>query len=386
MGTFALPITESHAIPGNEETDKMRPRIALSVSLLVVALATYGVAMAAPAGVFEKDIPKVTLTVQDATAQDALAQIEKATGVQIAISDDAKATVSAAVKDQPIEAALDTVVQGFSGSWMRYYLIEAQGPPQERYKADEIIKFLDDARDGYLKRMTPEQRNKLAANWQEMMKAASGQTEHKIGAHIFRTGPPRPAGEDMGPVDISGLMGTFDPLREVVSRAYTDKVTLDVTDASLDAALDAIRGASGFAVIADEDLKGTFTLQMKDADLEQAIDQIATKLNAKWRRAYVVTKPRPQTQDEINKRLDEGFDRGIAEFWSKSPEERQKIINEIANRLANLPPQVRDMAKNFPLGKHILTKVVQYNAGLGGAQRQEIAPAVKAVVKLFGGG
>ena len=181
-------------------------------------------------------------------------------------------------------------------------------------------------------------------------------------------------------------MGTSDPLREVVSRAYADKVTLDLKDASLEAALDGIRSTSGFFVIADEDLKGTFTLQLTDTDVEQAIDQIATKLNAKWRRAYIVTKPRPQSQDEINKRLDEGFDRGTAEFWSKSPDERKKIINEIATRLQSLPPQVRDMAKNFPLGKHILTKVVQYNAGLGGEQRKEIAPAVREVVKLFGGG
>jgi len=37
---------------------------------------------------------------------------------------------------------------------MRYYFIEATGPPQDRYKADEIIKFLQDARDAYVKRMT----------------------------------------------------------------------------------------------------------------------------------------------------------------------------------------------------------------------------------------
>jgi hypothetical protein len=365
----------------------MRARTAPGVCILLTLLVIGGAAVAAPAGTFEKDIPRVTLKVQDATPQDALAEIEKTTGVQIAIPAEAKATVNAEVKDQPIEAALDTVVQAFQGSWMRYYLIEAEGPPQDRYTAEEIIKFLQAARDDYLKRMTPEQRDKLTANWQAMVRAATGQTEHKIGARIFRSGQTRtPGTEDMGPVDISSLLSTYDPLREVVSRGYTDKLTLDLKDVSLEAALDEVRGLSGFYVLADEDLKGAISLQLKDADVEQAIDQIATTLKAKWRRAYIVTKPRPQTQDEVYKRLDEGFDRGVAEFWSKSPDERKKIINDIAQRLQNLPPDVRQMAKSFPLGKRILTKVIQYNAGLGGAQRQEIGPAVREVARLFGGG
>jgi hypothetical protein len=227
-----------------------------------------------------------------------------------------------------------------------------------------------------------------------MARALSSQGDNPVGARLARVDTPKPAGQDpespqqaqariVG--DITSLMGTHDPLREVVSPSYKETVSLELKDATLDQALDAIHTASGFIVLADEGLQAAISIPKQDIDVEQAIDQIATAAHAKWRRVYLVTKPQPQSEADLEKRMDDGFEKALTDFWSKSPDDRAQIVAEIARQLNSLPPEAATIARSLPFASHIVGKLITYNAGLDAGRRQEIAPAVHAAIRLLGG-
>ncbi|MGI5817928.1 MAG: hypothetical protein ACOX9R_07490 [Armatimonadota bacterium] len=332
--------------------------ITLVLAMLVTALPALAQEDAA------EQEPKVNMTAQQWNASTVAAELEKQTGVQVAVTEWSEGSLTGTLKDFALEDAVSSLGRAAGLSWLRFYMLET-APPDEAYTAAELIAKLTEARTEFLQNLTPEQRASLfggmrgpraedgerpdaARPGDEAEAAADGEgapaAEGEGAPAAEGEGAPQPEaagergpraeGERGGPgfgMNMEGpggaiarpapregaegdegqraeqwggrgMMDVEDPVRGLLLAGRTDTITLDLTDAPLADALTEFMLKSRFIVVADEGLTGSVSVQLEDGELSEALDAIAEAAGAQWRTVYIASTPRQLTEQEIAQR------------------------------------------------------------------------------------
>lgn len=184
-------------------------------------------------------------------------------------------------------------------------------------------------------------------------------------------------------------MVKIDPLRFLRAAEFHDKVTVSLKDAVFLAVLDQLWQRSGYPVITEENIEQNVSLEVKDEDLEKALDQFCKPLNLKWFRAYLVVKPEELTRDEARQRMqqqmEQRWNQQWSDYWSKNPEERQQSLQQRIDRLKNIPPERLQRMQQSGRGSRMVERYTNYMTKLTPDQRREIAPLVREIARVFGG-
>lgn len=333
--------------------------------------------------------PTVTLSVADQPATEVAQQLSQMTGVQIAFAEPTTAKVTFAVEDAKLEEAVKAFAESCDASWLRAYFIEAQ-PPAEPYTGEQIVAALEYQRNAWIAGMSVAEQQSLFAQWQEAIEAqrllAGAVAFEYPGAGVSslqgRSGGP--GGEQGGP---GGAM--VDPVQTLISPVRRDTITITVDNVALPQVLQQVTTATGFLVCAAQELAGNISLTADNQPLDQVLDEIAAAVNAKCRRIYVLAVPRPLTQQEVQERMEAGFQNYMAEFWAKSPEERAEQVNRWVDRINNMAERINQpgpdgrpnrFAEMFKrIAPRVLSRLAEYSAGLSQSQRAELKPIITAL-------
>lgn len=335
----------------------------------------------------EKKLVEVTLDLQEVEISEALAQVGKQAGWDIFVTKEVTGKVSLKGEKLDAEKALDQLVEQGKGSWVRFYLIEKPADKRPERTPEKVYELLSNEQRDRIENMPEDQRRQLFQRGGGMFGGGRGGGAGQGGAPAQPGGgqPAAPGGQGGQPQD----KVTIDPLRFLKSREYHDKVTVTLKDAEFLAVLDALWQQSGYPVVTEEDLQQKASLEAKDRDLERALDDLCQPLNLKWFRAYLVAKPeeltREQFQQRMEQRREQRWNQWWSDFWSKSPPERQKMLQERIDQLRNIPPDRLQRIQQSRRAARIMERYTNYMTKLTAEQRQEIAPLIREVGRVFGG-
>ncbi len=381
----------------------------LRIAVLMVAAGLCWCAVAQESTDVTADGPRVTLRADDMPAREVAAEIQRQTGVQVAVTRNTTKSLTGGLEDRTLEDSVRLLAEGADASWMRAYIIERE-PPEAPWNAEQLLARLASARQAWLEGLTDEQRREVFGRLRgEWMPDRPGPAQAQPGASeagprerqgmqmpqypgggIFRpqgegTAQGGPAGPGRGPG--WAMMEYEDPIRGILLPVRSDAITLRLEDASIAEAISQFTAASGFLVLAPTDLEGSVSLQLADRPVGEALDAIAQAAGAQWRTFYVVAQPRPLTEQELatrrqqmEQRREQMFNRIWSEFWQMSPEDRRQRVERIVDRLNNIPPERRERAQRF-IGR-IMPRVMDYSATLSADRRMEIKPILQAMARI----
>ncbi|MGI5817929.1 MAG: hypothetical protein ACOX9R_07495 [Armatimonadota bacterium] len=367
---------------------------------LGVALAMMGVLSVSTQTGAVEEAATVTVTASQWTAAQVAAEIERQTGVQVAVTEWTEGSVTGSLADFAIEDAVSSLGKATRSSWMRFYMLET-APPEVPYTASELLVRLETRRGELVAGLSDEQRRELRGparadragqgDLPEQPRADAGPLP---GGAIAQ--PATPEGAEGAQRGRRAAMNAVDPIRPLLFEGRSDSITWDATDLALDEALAEFSFRSRFTVLADEGLTGTVSLQLEEAPLSEALDAIAEAAGAQWRTVYVVSTPRPLTEEEIAQRgvaredrMEEIARAQMAEFWRQPPEERARQIDEgvelierITERMQDATPEQQQRALRF--ADRALVRMIGYTTELTPEQRQEVKPVLEAMARAMG--
>ena len=167
-------------------------------------------------------------------------------------------------------------------------------------------------------------------------------------------------------------------------------VSLQLQDTPLAEAQVGFFNATGYILVAPDGMQGQVTINVDKAPLKDALDAVAKSVNAKWHEFYIVAKPRPLTQDEVDARADARTQAGFNALWAMSPEDRAKAIQQrvdgldrMAQRIQDAPPAVQaQMAQRM---QRRMGRMTKYTAGLTADQRMQLRPVLSKMAQIAGG-
>lgn len=348
---------------------------------LFLALVLLAPLTGALAGGLKPDL-KVTLQVQDQPLTTVADTLAAQLGVQISVvaPDDTKVTLD--LKDVAPEAALKALAEAGEASWMRAYLLEKQ-PPDPALSAEELLGLLQKQRQDWFESMSTEQREALFRGWQET-RPGPGQPELPGAGIAVRKVQPG-GGNPMGP----GMGRRFDPVRMLISSGRRETVTLNWQARPLAQACFDFAAASGFLLVAGDDLTGELTLAAEQQPVDQVLDQIAAALGAQWRPVYLLSRPRELSEAEQDKLMDQAFTSMASRFWAMPPEQRSQRVQEAVKAINGWAAAAREPAAEGQVnraaealrtyGPKILARAQTYVSALSPQQRAEIKPVMKAL-------
>ena len=167
-------------------------------------------------------------------------------------------------------------------------------------------------------------------------------------------------------------------------------VSLQLPEAQLADALVGFFNASGYILVGPDGMQGIVTVNVDKAPIKDALDAVAKSLNAKWHVFYLVAKPRPLTQDEIDQRADQRTQAGMNALWAMSPEDRAKAIqnrvaglDRMAERMKDAPPQFQQRMQQRMTRR--IGRMARYTAGLSADQRMQLRPLLSKMAQIAGG-
>jgi len=338
------------------------------VSLLVtVLLALTGVQVLQAQEAGTKGPGTVTLDLKDAGLGDALTEIGKQTQWEICASAELPGKVTLRVDSTAGETALDRAVQQCGSRWLRLYLVGKPTQQAPAWESKELIQFLmDQQRDRILHMPFEKQQGELLRN-------------------VFAF---RPNGGDRGgPAGQLQAGGTFpwDPLRPFRAAEYHEQVDLSVQNGTLLSALDALWGASGYPVVAEEDLQGDVSVEAKQEALETVLDKLCTPLNLKWRRVYLVVPLEELNRDQVAQRMNQGWNMMWDSFFSLDAPARQKWLQWGISMLQSIPPAQVAQIRQSEFAPRMVEAATQLVTRLNPQQRREVAPLAQMLLSVFGG-
>lgn len=327
--------------------------------------------------------PTVTLHVTDEPVAGAAAAIMQQAGVQVGVVAPDDATVTLDLQEATVEQAVEALAKEYRGSWARFYLLES-APPQTPYSPDALIEGLRTQRGTWLDSLPAEQQEELMRRWRAP-RPADQPPAPGAGSHAGRRSP----GEAPAP---PGLL--YDPVRMVTIPLRTETISLSLAGVPLQQALCQLTTASGFLIAAGYNLTGTITAEWKEVPLEQALEEVATTVAGKWRRVYLLSKPRPLSEGEQEQMVDKEMTSRWNSFWAKPREERAKQIESLVRLLGQVKAmaavpgpdgQPNMVARGLrEIGPRIFTKVMELSAASTPQQRAEIKPAIAALRDAIG--
>lgn len=308
--------------------------------------------------------PKVTLTLEKATAAEAAAQIGNQSGITVLTLGEITGDVALDLKDIEVEAAVKALAEAVKGSWLRAYVIETE-PPAEPPTADQLADRLRAAgRDWFLRRSETE----LDLVQQRAREAAASQPK-----------PPQPQPQ---PITAGNLM--IDQVDMLKGPYHFETISLQLAGLSVPEAFDQFRLQSGYPVLVEEGLEGTLTLDVKDEKLSKVLEALAGQLHAQWHVIYLVGQPREMTPDEMERRVSEGLQQAAGWFFQQPLEKRQQIMQQATDRVKNLSPDVKNEIRQSPWAPRITQRVMGFVTTLTPEQRREVSPLLKAFVQIVG--
>lgn len=385
----------------------------------------------------------VTMTAEGWTAAEVAAEIEKQTGVQVAVTEWTEGEVNGTLKDFTVEDAMRSLGLAAKTSWVRFYMLQTASP-EEPYTASELILKLDEARDAWFTRLTDEQRAELFGRRGQRGGDRGGPpAQGEGGPPAEGEGGPAAEGEggeqpeaqgdrgqrgegDRGPGNFSmdGPGGAIapppppegaeegqegrrrfrarrdyeDPIRGLLLPNRTDTITLDLTDVPLSEALTQFTLNSRFLVVADGEFEGAVSLQLEEAPLSDALDAIAEAAGAQWRTVHIASAPRKLTEQELaqrenqrEERFEEAFNERWVQFWETPREERTAQIQERVERIQRMQERMEQRLAQNPeraerwqrriesFRGRMLERMTNYANQLSPEQRQEIKPLIQAL-------
>jgi len=380
-----------------------RPAVALLTIALVLA------ARATASAQVGDDEARVNLTADDEPIEAVAAQIAEQTGVQVAITDNTEKSLTGELVDKTVEESVRLLAESARATWLRAYIIELRAPDVP-YTAAELMQQLEETRNVFFEGLTDEERGSLLAQWRERMapedeaQAAEGEQQRgrgrgrmfgfggqeMPGGGVARMGDDGAQGDQGGPGGPGGrgdFMRYDDELRGLLMPARFDTVSLDLTDVSLGQAISEFTAQTGFLVLVDEELDGVVTLQLEDAELDEALAAFAEAAGAQWRPFYVLGQPRElseaevaERQEQFGQRREEMFARMWGDFWQMTAQERADRIQRIVDRIENIPPE--RMARGQRRLSRMLPRLVDYTTTLTPEQRLELKPLLQAMARL----
>lgn len=326
---------------------------------------------------------KATLEAADQPTAAVVAEVSKQIGAQVGIvGPGAPEQVTLSLKDATPDDAVAALADALGASWVRSYVLESQ-PPATPFTPDQLLAGLTHQRDSWFEGLTDDQRQAIVA--MTMLSLQPGANRPKIaGAGIAQPPQTGPGAGPGGP-----FQGRFDAVRQLILPQRTETVTLQLDNKPLAPALLDLITASKFVVAAGADLAGNVTLQAEQQPLEQVIAQIATAVQATWRPIYLLSVPRALSDAEMDNMLDDALQSRMAQFWSLPRERRAEEVQKWVGRLgqwgnmakqtnADGQPSMMNRALKT-IGPKALMWMTQYSAGLSRDQRAELKPIVQAL-------
>ncbi len=366
----------------------------MRASIVVLCVALLMTSAALTVADTEEAAPLVTLTADDTPATEVAAEIEEQTKTRVAVTERGEYTVTGALTDYEVEAAVEALAVAMPGSWLRGYMIEQQ-PPDEPYSAEELIDALTATREWWMGSMTDAERGELMQVWRD----ARGDQ----GRGGFGQGPGGgPAqggqlGEDPQPAEPrqegERRARLTDPLRQIALPVQAETITLTLGAVTADEAITAFTTQSGYLILADPELQGLVVLEAEDAPLDEVLDKIAEAMGGTWRPFYIVSQPYELTQEEQDQRFEQRFTQRWADYWAMTAEERAAYIQRRVGRLERMAERMQQPQAEGQGGRRrggrmraflprILERTTQYSTTLTQEQRMELKPYLQALAKI----
>jgi len=378
--------------------------------------------------------PTVTLSVTDTKVVDIAAGIAKQSELAVVVTAGVEDAVSLQLDAVTVDEAVAKLAESFEGSWVKGYIVETAAPEQP-YQAEQLIEVMQAVRDQWMESLQalPEEERRaimsamFAGRGQRGGRGMGPQGQGPQGWGPEGAGPqgqgqqgqgpqgegPQPqvaqvegpqaappqAGEqaNAGPGGGPGQGGPGqggrrgmrdDPLRGLMYRGRENAVSIDLQGMPLgDAELQFFQ-ASGYILLAPKSLDGQITASAQEAPIKDVLDQFAASLDAKWRTFYVLCKPRELSEAEVEERMEQRFQNGMAQLWQMSPEERSDRLtrmvertNRMIERFQNVPPEQRQRMQSRMNRR--FGRMTQYSATLTPEQRKELKPLLRAMGQLI---
>lgn len=160
-------------------------------------------------------------------------------------------------------------------------------------------------------------------------------------------------------------------------------MTLNLVEATVKQAQFALIEASGYLVLVQMGVDGRLGIGVEEAPMDEVVEQIATDLEAKARRFYLVAQPKEMTAEEAEAAADAREAREWARFWVRTPEERAVEIQRRVQRIERMGQRAaqggRGAGRMERRGNRMLTRLAQYSAQLSPERRRELRPLIEAL-------
>ena len=333
--------------------------------------------------------PTVTLDVKDKPILEVAEEIGKQANLQVGVLEPGETKVTLTLEKASVEEAIAALTKAFEGSWARFYLLEKQ-PPATPYVPEVLMQGLQSQYENWFDSLSEAVRKetigKLVAARQPGQPIAPG-----AGTFAGRKPGDDEAGKE-APAP-KGIM--YDPVRMITIPGRTEIVTLELSDVPLAQALFQLTSACGFLVAPSYELSGNVTLKLDKAPLRQTLDEVAQQVGGQWRALYLIGRPHPLSDADEDKLFERFFQGRWSKFWSQTPEERAKNVQDAVRMIgewktaAAVPPAAgkTNMAAEalHRFGPRILSKISEYTAAMSRSQRDEVKPAMQALARAISG-
>ncbi len=360
------------------------------------------------------EAPTVTLDVTDTGIGEVAAQIAAQAKTQIYVTEETKGTVTLKLEAALVEPAVTALAESFEGSWVRGYILETSASPQE-YQTAQLISMMEEVREQwtqYLQSLSEDERRELMGagfggrgqgGGQRMgppgqnPPGADAQTpeqadQQQAGQEQQRPprqnrgadGAPNAQGDQGGP---RNRMAFDDPLRGFMRRGNDSSISLDLDDMPLAEALGRFFGAAGRILIAPGITEGSITVLAEEAPINEVLDQFAGNIEATWRPFYIISERRQLSEEEVEQRTEQRFQRGMAQLWAMTPADRAERINRMVEGMTRMSQRLQDapperVARMKSRMNRRFGRMTQYSAKLTPEQRKELKPLLRAMGQM----
>ncbi|MEI6501098.1 MAG: hypothetical protein WCP21_08730 [Armatimonadota bacterium] len=266
--------------------------------------------------------PTVTLDVKDKPIREVADEIGKQIGMQVGLLEPGETKVTLTLEKAPVEEAIAALAKAFEGSWARFYLLEKQ-LPETPYVPEVLMQGLQNHYESWFDSLTDEKRKETIG---KVMAARGSGQPVAPGAGTFAGAKPEGDTAAKDEPLAKGIM--YDPVRMITIPGRVETVTLELADIPLPQALFQLTSACSFLVAPSYDLVGNVTLKADKLPLRQALDEVAQQVGGQWRTIYLIDKPHPLSDADEDKLFERFFQGRWSKFWSQPREERAKNVED----------------------------------------------------------
>jgi len=144
---------------------------------------------------------------------------------------------------------------------------------------------------------------------------------------------------------------------------------------------------TGYILIAPEVAEAPVATTAHGVPIAEVLDQFAASLQAKWHPFYLLCKPQELTEEQMEQRAEQGFQRRMGTLWEMTPEDRAERISRMVQGMTRMSERLKDASperkqRMQPRLNRMLGRMTKYSAGLTPAQRKELKPLLRAMGQM----